>query len=150
MDAIDAKILNIIQNGLPLHERPYSVIAEQVGITEEECISRVQSMRASGVIRRIGAVFDTARMGMKSTLCAMAVPGDRVEEVAALLSQYDEVTHNYGRKHDWNLWFTVTARSVSERERILAEIEEKCGYKVISMPVIKGYKIKAVFNLDEQ
>lgn len=119
MDNIDAKILNYLQQGMTLSSRPYQDMADELGIAEEEVLARIQKLRDRGLIRRLGGVFDSPKMGMKSTLCAMEVPQERIEEVAKLVNAYREVTHNYLRNDRYNMWFTVTASSSEELERIL-------------------------------
>jgi Transcriptional regulators len=57
MDEIDKKILNILQKEFPLEERPFQIVAERCGLTEEEALSRIQKMKDDGIIRRIGAVL---------------------------------------------------------------------------------------------
>lgn len=150
MDLIDAKILNYLQEGLALSNRPFLDMARELGMAEEAVLARIQVLRDQGLIRRLGGVFDSPRMGMKSTLCAMEVPEERISEVAELVNSYREVTHNYLRNHQYNMWFTVTAPSKEDLERILQEIQTTTGFMVTSMPVRKRYKIKVAFELDEE
>jgi DNA-binding Lrp family transcriptional regulator len=150
MDNIDAKILNYLQQGMTLSSRPYQDMADELGIAEEEVLARIQKLRDRGLIRRLGGVFDSPKMGMKSTLCAMEVPQERIEEVAKLVNAYREVTHNYLRNDRYNMWFTVTASSSEELERILQEIRTDTGLVVTSMPVRQRYKIKVAFELDDE
>ncbi|MGE5418376.1 MAG: AsnC family transcriptional regulator [Acidobacteriota bacterium] len=150
MDRIDADILNMIQNEFPLSERPYADIANRVGVSEEECLARVARMKEVGLIRRLGGIFDSPSMGMKSTLCAMMVPNEALDRTAEVINSFKEVTHNYQRDHRYNIWFTVTAESETRRSDILRSITEQSGLDVFSMPVIKAYKIKAVFKVGEQ
>jgi len=149
MNRFDAKILNRLQQGLPLSPRPFRELAEELGLKEESLLQRIQVLREEGVIRRLGGVFDSPGLGMASTLCAMQVPAERIDEVADRINSYPEVTHNYLRDDDLNLWFTVTAPSPEEMKRVVREIENATGMPVISMPVRKRFKIKVVFDLDE-
>lgn len=150
MDLIDAKILNYLQEGLTFSNRPFLDMAQELGMAEEEVLARIQVLRDQGLIRRLGGVFDSPRMGMKSTLCAMEVPEDRISEVAELINSYHEVTHNYLRNDQYNMWFTVTAHIKEDLERILLEIQTTTGLVVTSMPVRKRYKIKVAFEFDEE
>lgn len=151
MDQIDRDILNIIQTGFPVDARPYAVIGEQVGLSEEEAYKRVTDMKEREVIRRIGATFDSRKLHFTSTLCAAKVPPERIEEVAAIVGTYPEVTHNYERKHLYNLWFTLIAESTERIEQILAEICEKAGVDEIrNMPAKKMFKIKVDFKFKEK
>jgi DNA-binding Lrp family transcriptional regulator len=151
MEQIDRDILNIIQTGFPVDVHPYAVIGEKVGLSEEEAYKRVTGMKEREVIRRIGATFDSRKLSFTSTLCAAKVPQERIEEIAAIVGTYPEVTHNYERKHIYNLWFTLIAESTERIEQILAEICEKAGIDEIrNMPAIKMFKIKVDFKFKEK
>ena len=147
MDSIDRKILTIISEGFPLEERPYLAIARQAGITEDEASDRVSRLRASGVIRRIGAVISPASLGWYSTLCAVDLPEDRIDEFAALVNAYDEVTHNYVRTGHPNCWFTLIAPDASHASRIIRTIERELGTEVLDLPARRAFKIKVSFDL---
>ncbi|MDH4183169.1 MAG: AsnC family transcriptional regulator [Nitrospinota bacterium] len=150
MDDIDKKILNMIQTGFPVESRPYKSIGATAGVSEEEAFGRVKAMVDSGVIRRIGASFDSRGLGWTSTLCAMKTPPARIEEAAAVISAYPGVTHNYERAHEFNLWFTLIAPDEEAVAEILGQIERKCGMgPVYNMPMIKKFKIKVDFKFKE-
>ena len=108
----------------------------------------VLGLRENGVIRRIGAIFDSNRLGYRSTLCAIAVPPQRVEEVAALISGYPNVTHNYQREARYNVWFTLIAPSAGRIAEILAEIADHTGIDdILDLPAIRLFKIRVDFDL---
>jgi DNA-binding Lrp family transcriptional regulator len=108
-------------------------------------------MIEGGIIRRLGASFDSRGLGWTSTLCAMKVPTSEIEKVAAVVSRHPHVTHNYERNHEYNLWFTVIAPSLEEVDRILGEIEDDSGHgPVRNMPMIKKFKIKVDFKFKEK
>jgi DNA-binding Lrp family transcriptional regulator len=102
-----------------------------------------------GVIRDVSPVFDLRTLGYASTLAALDVPPDRVEEVAALVGAPPEVTHNYLREGRPNLWFTVIAESPEAVQAILGVIEREaaCG-PVHNLPATRMFKAKVVFDLD--
>lgn len=149
MDQVDRKILNIVQANFPIVERPFQVLAEQVGMSEEEVLKRTSDLIDSGVIRQIGPVFDSQKLGYKSTLVAMAVPPAQLDEVAQIVNRYPEVTHNYGREDTYNLWFTLIAPSQERIEEILREMREKTGItKILNLPAQRLFKIRVEFNFD--
>jgi DNA-binding Lrp family transcriptional regulator len=151
IDEIDKKILNIIQTGFPVAHAPYAEIGSKIGISEDEAFERVSAMQKGGIIRRIGASFDSRGLGWTSTLCAMKVPADKIVDVAKVVGRYPNVTHNYEREHVYNLWFTVIAPDQEEIKRILSEIERDSGYgPVRDMPMIKKFKIKVDFKFKEK
>ncbi|RJQ51983.1 MAG: Lrp/AsnC family transcriptional regulator [Actinobacteria bacterium] len=148
MDEVDRKILNIIQTGFPVVPRPYDELAKRVGETTEEVMDRVRRLKAEGVVRRIGATFDSARLGYASTLCAAEVPANRVEEVAAVINSYDNVTHNYLREDRFNIWFTVIAESSERIEEILDEIRARTGVdRILNLPAVRMFKVRVSFEL---
>jgi DNA-binding Lrp family transcriptional regulator len=147
VDAIDHKILNLIQAAFPLEAEPYEWIGEQAGITQEDAFNRVRQLRESGIIRRIGAIFDPKKLGFVSTLCAARVPEEKLMAFVKLVNAYPGVTHNYRRNHDYNVWFTVIAAGEDELSRLLVEIKEKSGIAdIISLRAVRTFKINARFD----
>jgi DNA-binding Lrp family transcriptional regulator len=114
LDDIDRRLLNDFQSGFPLVPRPFAEVANRLGIGELEVIARLERLYAAGAISRVGPVLRPRRVGA-STLAAMAVPEERIEEVAQLVNGYREVNHNYERDHRFNLWFVLTA---ADEERL--------------------------------
>lgn len=148
MDEVDKKILNIIQTGFPITPRPYAELAARVGLVEDEVVERIRRLKADGVVRRVGATFDSSRLGYASTLCAMQVPAERVDEVAEVIGAYDNVTHNYLRDDRFNVWFTVIAESEERIEAVLDEIRAKTGISIImNLPATRLFKVKVAFDL---
>ena len=111
LDDYDRKILNIIQSDYPIASRPYAVVGDKVGLSEGEVLARVNALRDAGVIRRIGANFNSPQLGWHSTLCAAKVPEDKLDEFVAEVNRHDNVTHNYLRAHEFNVWFTYIGES---------------------------------------
>ncbi len=148
MDEIDKKILNILQKEFPLEERPYFVVGKRCGISEDETIRRVQKMKDKGIIRRIGAVFDGARLGRVSTLCAARVPEDKIQTFVQIVNANKNVTHNYRRNHEYNIWFTVSAESAEELENVIEDIKTKTGVTdILDMRAVRTFKINATFDV---
>ncbi len=147
MDNLDTRILALIQEDFPLVSRPYAAIGEKVGCSEEEAFRRVMAMKKAGVIRRIGASFDSRKLGYLGTLVGMRVPGKELERVAALVNSYPQVTHNYQREGQVNLWFTLVAESKGELERILGEITAAApDAEVLDLPAKEVFKLKVRFD----
>jgi len=143
---LERRLLDQFQHGLPLSPRPYAEMAARLGVTETEVLSGLKALRDRGAIARVGAVFRPNTIGA-STLAAMEVPAQRLEEVATLVSAYPEVNHNYQREHRFNLWFVVTAPTRRRVEEVLDEIGARAGLPVINLPMQKDYHIDLGFPL---
>jgi DNA-binding Lrp family transcriptional regulator len=139
-------LLNDYQRDFPLTPTPYAEIARALGVSEEEVLERLRALRATGAISRVGAVLRPRRLGA-STLAAMAVPEERLEEVAATVSARSEVNHNYEREHRYNLWFVAQAGNETELAQLLADIELRTGITVLALPMLVDYHIDLGFEL---
>jgi DNA-binding Lrp family transcriptional regulator len=146
LDAIDRRLLNEFQAGLPLCERPYAVMAGRLGVDESEVVARLSRLTAAGAVSRVGPVFRPKRVGV-STLAAMAVPAERLAAVAALVNTYPEVNHNYEREHRYNLWFVLTAADQEGLDGVRTEIERRTGLPVLDLPMLAEYHIDLGFPL---
>lgn len=140
------RLLDEFQHNFPLTATPYADIARHLGMTETEVISSLESMQNSGLVSRVGPVFKPNEIGV-STLAAMAVPAERLDEIADLISQYDQVNHNYEREHHFNLWFVATASGERELQNFLEEVEQRTGLEVLYLPMLEDYHIDLGFKL---
>jgi DNA-binding Lrp family transcriptional regulator len=148
IDATDKRILELLQRQFPLDVRPYARAAECLGIGEGELLRRLRAMRRAGLIRRIGATFEPRQLGYVSTLVACRVPPHKVDEFAAIVNRYAEVTHNYERQHEYNVWFTLIAPSEERIAEILAQIRARSGVQeCYTAPQERRYKINVRFDL---
>lgn len=148
MDEIDKKILNILQKEFPLEEQPFLIVGQRCGISEDETIFRIRKMKENKIIRRIGAVFDGARLGRVSTLCAARVPEDKMDFFVKIVNANKNVTHNYQRNHEYNIWFTVSAENGKELENFIQELKKTTGiHDILDMRAVRTFKINASFDL---
>jgi DNA-binding Lrp family transcriptional regulator len=142
----DRRLLNDFQHEFPLTPTPYADMARELGATEDEVIARLRALQQAGAISRVGAVVRPNTVGV-STLAAMAVPPEALESVAALVSGYTEVNHNYEREHRLNLWFVATAPDAARLQAVLDDIAARSGYAVLSFPLLEDYHIDLGFDL---
>jgi siroheme decarboxylase len=148
MDEIDKKILNILQKEFPLTEQPFLVVAEKCGISEDEALRRIQKMKDEGIIRRIGAVFDGNKLGCVSTLCAARVPEEKLENFVKAVNANPNVTHNYQRNHEYNIWFTLGAENEKGIDSFLSELKKETGVTdILNMRAVRTFKIDATFEV---
>jgi len=151
VDCIDEKILKRIERQFPISSCPYRDLARELTLTEEEVISRISRLKEKGIILRIGAFFDSEKLGLKSTLIAMKVPQPRLQEVARMVNHYPGVTHNYRREHEFNLWFVLTGKNDEEIEEILKKIEDQSGINnILNLPKKQLFKLKLNFMRERE
>ncbi len=160
MTELEHKILDTIQDAFPLEERPYRALADlfnaQVGsVTEQQVFDAVEGLRKSGVIRRIGGVYDSKALGFISRLCAGRVPtvatgaanDCALEKFAAAVNEIPAITHNYVRSHEYNVWFTVIAQSEEEIQKIVDDVCAKTDlHDVHVLSVTRKFKIDTVMT----
>ena len=148
MDELDQKIIKALQYDFPLQERPYDVLASQLGVEADVLCRRVARLLDEGVIRRLGASFDSRKLGFCSTLAAVSVDAGSVDRAAEVIGGYPEVTHSYLRDHRFNIWFTVIARDVRRMEAILEEIRVRLSLEsseTLNLPMKQVFKLDARF-----
>jgi len=143
---LEQRLLNEFQHGLPLSPEPFADIARQLGVYQSTVLETLERLQTEGVISRVGAVFQPNRVGA-STLVAMAVPEAELQRVAEIVSSFAEVNHNYEREHRYNLWFVVVAANDARLREVLAQIEERCGYALLDLPLQDEFFIDLGFDL---
>lgn len=141
LDETDRRIVNRLQDGLPVCDAPYAVAAAELGLGEAELLARLQRLREAGVLSRIGPMYNAGRMGGGLTLCAMQVPQPRFAEVAEVVNGFPEVAHNYARDHRYNMWFVLATEDPERVAAVLGEIERLTGVKVLNLPKQDEYFI---------
>ena len=149
MDATDRALLDIIQSNFPLVPRPYAELGAALGIPEEEALDRVRKLRDMKIIRRMGANFQSKKLGWVSTLCAARVPEDRRDLFTSLVNAEPGVTHNYERENAYNIWFTFIGPSREYIQEHLDAIAARTGVPILNLPATKLFKIKVNFKLGE-
>jgi len=139
LDARDRAILNRLQDGIPVCDRPFAAVGEELGLGEEDLLARLRRLLESGVLTRFGPLYQIERAGGAFVLAAMQVPPEDVERVADIANGFDEVAHNYLCDHRFNLWFVVAAGGREQAFDAIARIEAETGYPVYAMPKLKEY-----------
>lgn len=146
LDTLDRRLIDSYQRGLPVCTRPFHTVAERLGTSEAEVISRLERLQARGVLSRVGPVFDHARAGA-SLLAAVAVPEAERDAFAELINAAPGVNHNYAREHDYNLWFVMTAPDEPELEARLETLESRLGLPILRLPMLEGFHIDLSFPI---
>ncbi|WP_442498622.1 Lrp/AsnC family transcriptional regulator [Methylobacter sp. sgz302048] len=139
MDNLDKKIINALQGGFPICDAPYRQVALALNITEAELLTRLQNLRANGILTRFGPLYNAEQMGGALTLAAVKAPEDRFDEIADIINAFPEVAHNYARRHTLNMWFVIATETPEQVQQTIEAIERQTGLTVYNMPKIKEY-----------
>ena len=139
MDEVDKLIINQLQGGFPICDSPYQVVAEQLGLTENDLIARIQNLFDTGLLSRFGPLFHAEQMGGALTLAAVKAPEQQFDQIAEIINAFPEVAHNYARSHELNMWFVIATDLPERLSEVIQEIEQQTQLKVYNMPKITEY-----------
>lgn len=141
-------LLNRVQRDIPITERPYQTIAQEIGMLEGEALEILQKEKEKGVLRQISAIFDTRTLGYQSSLVAVVADPDQLDQVAEIINAHPGVSHNYRRNHDFNLWYTIAVPPDSNLEAHVQKLHELSGASVTRlMPTLHLFKIGVEFDM---
>lgn len=146
MSALDFRLLNDFQRGFPLCAEPYGELAERLDTSADAVMEALARLARAGAVSRVGAVFRPGAVGA-STLAVMAVPPERLAEVARSVNGLAGVNHNYEREHRFNLWFVASDADADSLRGALRRIESATGIEVVSLPLVEEYHIDLGFDL---
>lgn len=142
LDAIDRRLINRLQDGLPLEPRPYAAVAAELGIAEGDLLYRLERLREGGVLSRFGPMYHAERLGGGLTLAALAVPEEAYERVTEAVNAFPEVAHNYRREHELNMWFVLATETPQGIAETIAGIEAATGLPVYNMPKEEEFHVR--------
>lgn len=152
MDLNDRKLLNLVQSSFPMVEQPFLAMGQELGLSEEEVLGRLSELKRQNVVRQISAIFDTRRLGYKTTLVAFAYEGTKLHQGALVINRHPGVSHNYAREGSFfNLWFTLAVPAGGDLEDTIHEMAretEALDFRV--MPTVRFFKIGVNFNMVEK
>ena len=151
MEEIDLRLLSLVQEGFPLTPGPFRDLGEVLGLGEREVIERLDALQERGLVRRIGPILDMRRLGRSGILAALKVSRDEADELAEIVNQYQEISHNYLRPNEsgYNMWFTVSATEERIQE-VLAEIRRSTGRRMLVLPTGRIFKIGVKFDIMDE
>lgn len=148
--SLDKRICGELED-IPLESRPFRIIAEQLGVTEEEVLSKAREFIKRRYVRRFAVSLNHRKLGFYgNSMCMIKVPTEKIDEIGYKISKSNEVTHCFHRGGlEYNLYFMVHSKSiresVSKAEKILSELGTK-EYKILSS--VKEYK-KTSFSIQD-
>jgi DNA-binding Lrp family transcriptional regulator len=157
---LDRHLINTLQKGLPICERPFAAIAQQLNsleqddslehiksqtYSEQQVIDSLNNLLERGILTRFGPMFDAACLGGAFTLAAIDVPTDRFDEVTEIVNSFEQVAHNYERDHQLNMWFVVGTESQQEISQVITSIEQLSSLKVLNVPKLEEFYVGLYF-----
>ena len=142
IDRVDAALIDHLHDGFPLCDRPFARIGEALGLREEEVIERLRELLATGVLTRLGPLYQIERAGGAYLLAALEVPAARFDQVAAQVNAHLQVAHNYRREHRLNMWFVVAADAQAAVDDCVRAIEAETGLAVHRFPKLREYHVE--------
>ncbi len=142
IDPVDAMLIHRLHGDFPLSDQPFDEVGQQLGLSEDEVITRLQRMLADGLLTRFGPLFQIERAGGQFVLAAMQVPEERFDAVAAQVNAHDEVAHNYRREHAFNMWFVLAGTSRRAVRAACERIEQETGLRVHAFPKEKEFFVE--------
>lgn len=142
----DIKLINRVQRNFPLCKDPFAQIAKELKLDKKWVIKRLNELKDNNVISRFGSVAIRKKDSF-STLAALKVPPERVDDIAHLVSIYEEVTHNYLREHEFNLWFVVQSSSAKKLDSALADLRLHMDFPMLNLPILESYHSDMVITL---
>jgi DNA-binding Lrp family transcriptional regulator len=142
LDELDRELLNAVQWDFPLVPRPFALLAERLGVDEDDVLARTAKVKSAGVLRQLSAIFDTRALGYSSALVAAKVDPDHIDDAAAVISEHPGVSHNYKRNHDYNLWYTVAVPPGESLDDHVDVLHLESGARITrKLPTLELYKI---------
>lgn len=147
LDVLDRRIVNRLQDGFPICERPYAVVAEELQTDEATLMARIDALLEQGVLSRFGPMYHAEQLGGGLTLAAMRVPPADFERVAAQVNAFPEVAHNYERDHELNMWFVLATETPQAITGTIRAIEQATGYPVYNMPKREEFFVGLKFEV---
>jgi len=148
LEPADRAIINALQGGFPLCDRPYLEVARQLGMSEEELLSRLRRLLDERVLTRFGPMFQVERIGGAFVLAALKVSEADYERVAEIVNGFAEVAHNYRREHVLNMWFVLATESPAGIANATAAIEAATGLSVFAFPKEREYFVEMKLHAD--
>jgi DNA-binding Lrp family transcriptional regulator len=151
LDAVDRRLLNLMQGSFPIAPRPYARVAELAGVEEQEVLARVSRLLERRIIRQVTPIFDTRALGYSSMLVAAKVDPDYPHRAAQVINSHPGVSHNYLRNHEFNLWFTIATEpdSLLGLDGTLEVLAREAGAESVrQLPTLKLFKIRMDLEME--
>lgn len=132
MDELDKAIICHIQKEIPFIEEPFKFISNELKITEDELIGRIDKLSKAGVIRRIGAILNHRNVGyFANAMVVWSIPEEDIEDIGKIMALQRAISHCYIRATyeawPYNLYTMVHAKTKEECNEIIQRLSDLLG-----------------------
>lgn len=142
LNRLEIGLLDLIQAEFPLSGEPYAELGRRLGISQDEVMAHIEKLAAAGIVREIGPVLDSRRLGYQTTLVAMKVSQDYLDRASKIINEHPGISHGYEREHPFNLWFTLSLPPPADLEAEIQRLSQAIGAEAaFSLPVLRQFKI---------
>jgi len=142
LEDLDRALLNALQWDFPLDARPFAVLADRLGTSEDDVLARTRKVKDAGILRQLSAIFDTRALGYSSALVAARIDPEHIDEAGAAVGTHPGVSHDYKRNHAYNLWYTLAVPPHDDFDAHLDVLHRLSGASVTrKLPTLTLYKI---------
>ncbi len=147
---LQKQLCTLLQKGIPVCEKPFDIIAKDLGVSTKQVLDNIRQLKENGIIRRFRAIINHRTLGKASTLVAAHVPEDKLHDVTKSVNALSGVSHNYLREHFFNLWFTLQAQTEKEIEQLVSDLCERFTIDFHSLPVVRTFKLNVQFDIADE
>lgn len=125
--SLEKAIIRRLQEEIPLVPEPYKLIADELGISEQQLIESIKTLRDKKVLRRIAGILHHRTVGFKANaMVVWSVPSEKVKEVTDVMISLPQVSHCYERKTNanwpYNIYTMIHAETFEICEDIILQI----------------------------
>jgi siroheme decarboxylase len=129
---LEIATIRIVQEDLPLVERPFAAYGELIGTDESTVLDLLRSFKERKLMRRFAAVMNHRSAGFKANAMGVwAVPDEDLEEIGPQMATFSAVSHCYRRPtyDDWpySVFTMVHGRSARDCEATIDAIRDETG-----------------------
>ena len=147
LSTVERKILNSLQEDLPLVSTPFATLSQRLGMREEELLKKIRLLKEKGIIRNFSAGISHRKLGFKSSLVGLKVGGDKLNSLVRKIIAYPEVTHCFLRENEYNLWLVFISKDSQIKKFLNKLAQEVSRENILNLPTLRQFKLKTQLKL---
>jgi siroheme decarboxylase len=132
LSELDVATIRATQGPMQVIPQPYAPAAAELGVSQDELLGQLESMRERRALRRVAAILFHRRAGFSANgMGVWNVPEERILELGPRMSSFRGISHCYQRPTyaDWpySVFTMAHGRSKEECDAILDSIAADTG-----------------------